>query len=323
MSNICRAGHLVLASIVLLFLVQCGSDQPAYNGPALPYTPEAPRPKQPNPTVLLSTSQGDIELELFEDDAPNTVGNFVELVDRGFYNGLKFHRIMKNFMIQGGDPQGNGQGGPGYKFPDEIYSREKSAHPNKIEKYVLAMANTNANASPEQRRKGTNGSQFFIMTGFSSPRPDLDTMHTVFGRVTKGQDVVDKLASVEVVPAPGARPGDPPSAPKEPQIIKEAKVLTKRSHPYVVQRKTADNSGGMPPGMQTRMTPPMRPPQKVNIPRAPNMPPPPLPNTPDDKKAQTKPAETKPSDKPAETKPAETKPVDTKPVDTKPAEKKE
>lgn len=239
--------HIVLAGLALLVLTQCGSEAP-YSGPALPYTPEAPKAKEPLPVVQLTTSAGEIELELWEDDAPNTVNNFVELAEKHFYDGLTFHRIIKDFMIQGGDPQGTGYGGPGYKFPDEIAGRENSSHPNRIMKYALAMANSGPN---------TNGSQFFIVTG-NTPRPDLDARHTVFGTVTKGFDVVDNLNLTAVQ---GDRPKTPPK-------IVAVKVLSKRNHPYVTRYKVQDSTPNLPSGLTVgkpngpkprRITPPAPP----------------------------------------------------------------
>jgi cyclophilin family peptidyl-prolyl cis-trans isomerase len=129
-------------------------------------------------TATMKTTEGAIEFELFDDDAPKTVANFRKLVSDGFYDGLTFHRIIKDFMIQGGCPQGTGTGGPGYQFEDEI-------NPHKIVRGALAMANAGPN---------TNGSQFFIVT--TAKAPWLDGKHTVFGQVTDGLDVVDKLEGV-------------------------------------------------------------------------------------------------------------------------------
>jgi len=122
-------------------------------------------------TVTLHTTKGDIKLNLFPDKAPLTVLNFVNLSKRGFYNGLTFHRVIPNFMIQGGDPAGNGTGGPGYKFKDEFSPDLKHSKPG-----ILSMAN----AGP-----GTNGSQFFIT---HVPTPWLDGKHTIFGEVVDAQD---------------------------------------------------------------------------------------------------------------------------------------
>jgi cyclophilin family peptidyl-prolyl cis-trans isomerase len=129
-------------------------------------------------TATMKTTEGAIEFELFDEDAPKTVANFRKLASDGFYDGLTFHRIIKDFMIQGGCPQGTGTGGPGYQFEDEI-------NPHKIVRGALAMANAGPN---------TNGSQFFIVTTASAPW--LDGKHTVFGQVTDGLDVVDKLEGV-------------------------------------------------------------------------------------------------------------------------------
>ena len=128
-------------------------------------------------TATFKTDQGTITLDLFNEEAPKTVGNFEKLAKDGFYDGLKFHRVIKDFMIQGGCPQGTGTGGPGYKFDDE-----KSALKLKHDKPgILSMANSGPN---------TNGSQFFIT---HVPCPHLDGKHAVFGHVTAGQDVVNKI----------------------------------------------------------------------------------------------------------------------------------
>lgn len=242
----------MVAALALVFLAGCGQNEKPYSGEALPYKPEAPKAKEPNPVVALNTSLGDIELELYEDDAPNTVANFVQLIEKGFYDRLTFHRVIKDFMIQGGDPKGTGMGGPGYKFPDEVRDREKADHPNTLTKYTLAMANSGAN---------TNGSQFFIMTGTSGPQPGLDAKHTVFGKVTNGTEAVDKIAAVEVT---GDRPKDPPK-------INTAKVISKRSHPYVVRFVQPDKQDDdMPPGLSLGKqsgpkSAPTAPPRKIEV----------------------------------------------------------
>ena len=128
--------------------------------------------------VTFQTSQGAIELELF-DDAPKTVDNFVGLARDGFYDGLSFHRVIPDFMVQGGDPTGTGSGGPGYQFEDEY-----NDHP--VARGALAMANAGPN---------TNGSQFFIVTADACPW--LDGKHTVFGKVTSGMDVADAISQLE------------------------------------------------------------------------------------------------------------------------------
>jgi cyclophilin family peptidyl-prolyl cis-trans isomerase len=131
-------------------------------------------------SVTMQTSEGAIGLELFDGDAPETVANFRKLAGEGFYDGLEFHRVIKDFMVQGGCPQGTGTGGPGYTFKDEINS-------HKIERGTLAMAN----AGPD-----TNGSQFFIVTADACPW--LDGKHTVFGRVSDGLEVLDRIEAVPV-----------------------------------------------------------------------------------------------------------------------------
>lgn len=128
--------------------------------------------------AIFHTSMGDISVELYKDDAPNTVNNFVKLSKQGFYDGLLFHRVIKGFMIQGGDPKGDGTGGPGYTFADEI-------NDHKIVAGTLAMANSGAD---------TNGSQFFIVTEQSQSH--LDGKHTVFGKVVSGLDLAVKISEV-------------------------------------------------------------------------------------------------------------------------------
>lgn len=127
-----------------------------------------------NPQVRIETEKGNIVLELFAKDAPGTVENFQSLIQKGFYNGLTFHRVVPDFVVQGGCPNGNGTGGPGYTIPCEI-------NPNKHLRGALSMAH---------RGKDTGGSQFFICLG---DFPHLDGVHTVFGTVVEGMDVVDKL----------------------------------------------------------------------------------------------------------------------------------
>ncbi|MBI4864676.1 MAG: peptidylprolyl isomerase [Candidatus Riflebacteria bacterium] len=165
---------------------------------------------EPLPVVVLKTSLGDIRLELFEDDAPNTVANFVSLAESKFYDGTTFHRVIKNFMLQAGDPLSRdnsprvGTGGPGYRFRDEFSSRKHA-------RGVISMANSGPN---------TNGSQFFI-THVATPH--LDDHHTVFGRVVGGLDVVDKIATVPT------GPGDRPTTPVK---IVGIQVESKRAHEY-------------------------------------------------------------------------------------------
>ena len=127
-------------------------------------------------TATIQTNRGNIVLELHQDKTPNTVKNFIDLAEKGFYNGLTFHRVIADFMIQAGCPQGTGTGGPGYQFDDEFHSELRHDGPG-----VLSMANAGPN---------TNGSQFFI-THVATPH--LDNKHSVFGRVVTGQDVVDSI----------------------------------------------------------------------------------------------------------------------------------
>jgi peptidyl-prolyl cis-trans isomerase B (cyclophilin B) len=135
----------------------------------------------------METNKGEIQLELYPQHAPKTVNNFVFLAREGFYDGVGFHRVISNFMIQGGDPTGSGSGGPGYRFEDET-----RGNPLRHETGVISMANAGPN---------TNGSQFFIT---HSPQPHLDGKHTVFGKVVAGQDVVnairqgDQMIKVEI-----------------------------------------------------------------------------------------------------------------------------
>jgi cyclophilin family peptidyl-prolyl cis-trans isomerase len=126
-------------------------------------------------TAVMHTNHGDITVELFDEDAPKTVENFKKLAGDSFYNGVIFHRVIKDFMVQGGDPTGTGRGGPGYTFEDEF-------NEHKIVRGALAMANAGPN---------TNGSQFFIVT--TDAAPWLDGKHTVFGHVVDGMEVVDKI----------------------------------------------------------------------------------------------------------------------------------
>ncbi len=132
--------------------------------------------------ATIETTKGKIELELYAEHAPKTVNNFVFLAKEGYYDGIAFHRVIDDFMVQGGDPTGTGSGGPGYSFEDEFEN-----NPLKHEKGVLSMANAGPN---------TNGSQFFIT---HSPQPHLNGRHTVFGKVILGQDVVDSIAQGDVM----------------------------------------------------------------------------------------------------------------------------
>jgi cyclophilin family peptidyl-prolyl cis-trans isomerase len=141
-------------------------------------------------TAKMHTTLGTIEIDFFDDDAPKTVANFTKLAGDGFYDGIIFHRVIPDFMIQGGCPDGTGRGGPGYTFEDEFNS-------HKIVRGALAMANAGPN---------TNGSQFFVVTTPSAPW--LDGKHTVFGEVTSGMDVVDQIEGLPT--GSQDRPVDPP-----------------------------------------------------------------------------------------------------------------
>jgi cyclophilin family peptidyl-prolyl cis-trans isomerase len=153
--------------------------------------PELPPPADPDRSyaAVMETSAGEIRIELWPDKAPQTVGNFVGLARQGFYDDLVFHRVIHDFMIQGGCPKGTGTGGPGYDFADEI-------NDEKLVRGVLAMANAGPN---------TNGSQFFIITAEATPW--LDGAHTGFGRVVGGQDAVDAIGTTPT--GPGDRPREP------------------------------------------------------------------------------------------------------------------
>ena len=133
-------------------------------------------------TATIATNRGDIILDLYPEHAPNTVNNFVFLAKEGFYDGVSFHRVIPNFMIQGGDPTCSGRGGPGYRFADEL-----TDNPLRHETGSLSMANAGPN---------TNGSQFFIT---HAPQPHLDGKHTVFGKVVSGQDIVDSIQQGDTI----------------------------------------------------------------------------------------------------------------------------
>src|SRR6476661_5453901 len=139
--------------------------------------------------AIILTNHGPIQVDLFPADAPKTVDNFVKLANDGFYDRVIFHRVIPDFMIQGGDPTGTGSGGPGYTFEDEF-------NDHKVERGALAMANAGPN---------TNGSQFFVVT--TDAAPWLDGKHTVFGRVTEGMDAVDTIEGSET--GSGDRPAQP------------------------------------------------------------------------------------------------------------------
>ncbi|MFA7216905.1 MAG: peptidylprolyl isomerase [Candidatus Paceibacterota bacterium] len=153
------------------------------NGQSNPDTDLKTQTKKEKNMITLETNYGKIVFETYNNDAPKTVNNFITLTEKGFYDNLTFHRVIKGFMIQGGDPNGNGTGGPGYKFEDELNPNTQS-YKNGYKKGVVAMANS----GPD-----TNGSQFFIMTE-DYPLPNS---YTIFGKVVEGQDVVDTIANVQ------------------------------------------------------------------------------------------------------------------------------
>jgi peptidyl-prolyl cis-trans isomerase B (cyclophilin B) len=153
-------------------------------------------------TATLTTNKGDIDVEFYPDDAPMTVNNFVQLANEGFYDGTPFHRVVRGFVIQGGDPTGTGTGGPGYRFQDEPVKKD-------YERGTLAMAN----AGPD-----TNGSQFFIV--LEDLRGRLPKNYTIFGKVTDGMDVVDQIAAVPTRRGAGGEH----STPTEPVTLEKVKV---------------------------------------------------------------------------------------------------
>lgn len=168
-----------------------------------------------NPIIKVTTSKGDMQIELFEDKVPNTVANIISLTEDGFYEGMTFHRVIPGFMAQGGCPHSKadasgmpGTGGPGYTFADEIDSSLKHTQPG-----VLSMANAGPN---------TNGSQFFICF---EPAPWLDGKHAVFGQVTKGMDVLKEIEKI------GSRSGEPSD-----MVEFNIEVVSKNDHPYEVKK---------------------------------------------------------------------------------------
>lgn len=209
------------------------------------------------PRVSLRTTAGEIVLELFENEAPQTVGNFIHLVEKGFYNGLAFHRVIAEFMAQGGDPNGDGTGGPGYEIYCECYKPEKRNH----FRGSLSMAH---------RGKDTGGSQFFItflptanLDGPAVDPKNTGASHTVFGRVVTGLDVLAKLTR--------RQPPDFHSSSKEPPLpadrIVEAKVLRKRNHPYE-PTKVKPPEPAKPAEPETKTTPATKEPEAKTPPAA-------------------------------------------------------
>lgn len=178
---------MMLFVAATLLLTACGGAQsapPAANPPVQNNAPAAEpakqTPAQANSIAKFETTKGNFTVELFEDKTPVTAKNFIDLANKGFYNGTLFHRVIDNFMIQGGDPQGNGTGGPGYTIPDEFHPSLKHTGPG-----LLSMANRGPN---------TGGSQFFITL---APTPWLDNKHAIFGKVIEGLDVVQKIGKVK------------------------------------------------------------------------------------------------------------------------------
>lgn len=174
-------------------------------------------------SVIIKTSRGDIEATIFATKTPVTAASFLNLVKRGYYDGLKFHRVIPDFMIQGGDPKGTGTGGPGYGFHDETLPELSHNKPG-----VLSMANSDRGKKAYSNKGKTNGSQFFIT---HKDTPWLDGMHTVFGQVTQGQDVVnavkqnDKILSIKIQ---GDNAAEPLFKAVQPLIDEWNKILDKQ-----------------------------------------------------------------------------------------------
>jgi cyclophilin family peptidyl-prolyl cis-trans isomerase len=185
-----KQGTIITVSILIGSIALLASARPAFA------EEEKKKEKEKLPQVLLKTNKGDILLELYEEEAPNTVANFISLVEKEFYDGTKFHRVIAGFMAQGGDPKGTGAGGPGYNIKCECVRKDHRIH----ERGVISMAHAG---------KDTGGSQFFITF---EKTPHLDGKHTVFGHVIKGMDVVDKL--------------------KQGDVVEKATVKQKRDHEY-------------------------------------------------------------------------------------------
>lgn len=185
-----KQGKIITVAILLGAVALLASAQTAFT------KDEKGKEKEKLPQVLLKTNKGDILLELYEDEAPNTVANFISLAEDKFYDGTKFHRVIAGFMAQGGDPKGTGAGGPGYNIKCECVRKDHRIH----ERGVISMAHAG---------KDTGGSQFFITF---EKTPHLDGKHTVFGHVIKGMEVVDKI--------------------KKGDVVEKATVVQKRDHEY-------------------------------------------------------------------------------------------
>lgn len=175
--------RIILLSLLALFLVACSAQE---------------EPTTMNRHAILETNKGTIEIELFEDRAPTTTSNFINLSEKGFYDGVIFHRVIPGFMIQGGDPTGTGRGGPGYTIKDEFHPSLRHDKPG-----MLSMANAGPN---------TGGSQFFITVAAT---PWLDGKHAIFGQVVSGMDVVNQIVSV---------PRDASDKPREPVVIEHVTI---------------------------------------------------------------------------------------------------
>lgn len=191
---------LMLAVCLMVILSACGSNEEVKSERGATSDKQWDKPPamaidpKKNYEATIHTNKGDITIELFAKDAPKTVNNFIFLSKENFYNNVLFHRIIKGFMIQTGDPQGTGAGGPGYAFEDELPS------PHKYEKGIVAMANAGPN---------TNGSQFFICNGPDSENLNSMPNYTIFGRVSAGMDVVEEISNVEVKQSPMGEASQP------------------------------------------------------------------------------------------------------------------
>jgi cyclophilin family peptidyl-prolyl cis-trans isomerase len=316
---------------VSLLLHGCGEVRPKPTREALPYKPDAP--KAADPIVLLKTSKGDIKLQLFEDAAPKAVANFIQLVEKGFYNGLTFYRIARDrfqregepFAVVAGDPKGNGTGTPGYRFADEIKD-----NPNKPQVFALCMGNPAGRFEPAST--DNNGSQFFIVT--TNEASWMEDKYTCFGSVvgTAGFDAVLRIARTGVDIS--SKDDAEREKPLEPITINKASVLSKRDHPYAL--KDSDKLAGeaprtappAPPGVKTIKFPAgktfkadelnkMGPVQIVTEPPAPPVPPAPAPAV----KKDEAPKAPAPAPAPVEKK-AETPPPPALPPPAKAEEKK-
>lgn len=212
-----KVALLVCLSLILFTLTGCGSttqnNASTSNTADTPTNSNTPAPKNDgtasdakNPIVTITMVSGEeIKVELYPNVAPNTVKNYISLVQKGFYNGTTFHRVIPQFMIQGGDPQGNGSGGPGYSIKGE-FTENGFQNPLKHDRGVISMARTNAPDSA--------GSQFFIMVATA---PSLDNKYAAFGKVVSGIETVDKIVST---------PKDSNDKPLQSQVIKTVTVDT-------------------------------------------------------------------------------------------------